>query len=297
MAKHSGKILDSVKDYKVIDCKKCGFRHLMPIPTKEDLRKIYDSDYYSREKPLYIKRNLEDELWWQSVYKDRLETIEKFNNHKNGRLIELGSGPGLFLKFARKVGWDAIGVEISKKAVNFCRKNKIPVIESSFEELDIAKIGLFDTAVMFEVLEHVADPTSVLRLAKSLLKEKGIICISVPNDYNPFQEVARKALKIDRWWVAPPFHINYFSTLSISKWLKKNGFRVLYKETSFPMEIFLLMGHNYIGNNKLGRKMHGERKLFDMSFSKANNSLKRTFYETLANLNIGRSVIIYGQKI
>jgi hypothetical protein len=111
------------------------------------------------------------------------------------------------------------------------------------------------------------------------------------------QKVVREALKLKPYWLAPPLHINYFTIESISKLLKECGFDVVYKETNFPMEMFLLFGDNYIGKDKLGRFMHSKRKRFDVIFSKYDNNLKRELYKSLSHLNIGRNITIYGRKI
>lgn len=37
-------------DPKVIDCPKCGFRHLDPIPKKDEIEDFYESQYYQEGK-------------------------------------------------------------------------------------------------------------------------------------------------------------------------------------------------------------------------------------------------------
>jgi len=62
------------------------------------------------------------------------------------------------------------------------------------------------------------------------------------------------------------------------------------------MELFLLLGDDYIQDPSLGRKMHNKRKNFDLILSKFNNQLKRDIYQAFANLNIGRDIILYAIK-
>ena len=50
------------------------------------------------------------------------------------------------------------------------------------------------------------------------------------------------------------------------------------KEKSFPMDMFLLMGDDYINNKPIGSQLHSKRVQFDMTLSKYNNKLKRKFY-------------------
>ena len=37
-------------EYRVIDCPKCGFKHLDPIPEKGEIEKFYESRYYQEGK-------------------------------------------------------------------------------------------------------------------------------------------------------------------------------------------------------------------------------------------------------
>lgn len=297
MKNHKGQIIDNVGKYDVMSCTLCGFIHLSPIPTKESINELYKTEYYSHKRPLYIKRNLEDERWWRTVFEDRLQTITEYKRSGGKRLIELGSGPGLFLKYAKKNGWSVLGIEPSSIASKFSRHSQVKVLEVLFEDLDLESVGVFDSVVMFEVLEHLSNPRETLTIANQLLKGGGIVCISVPNDYNPFQKIARRALKMKPYWLAPPLHINYFTTESIVKLLRRCGFEVVYMETNFPMEMFLLFGDKYVGNDKLGRNMHSKRKKFDVILSQYNNGLKRELYKNLASMEIGRNITIYGKKI
>ena len=297
MKTHKGKFLEKVEKKNIIDCIYCGFIHVHPSPSKEEVSRLYQSNYYSNEKPLYIKRNIEDEKWWQSVFKDRLQTIDEFRKTDGKRLLEFGSGPGLFLKYAKKDGWDVIGVEASQIAAEFSKKKGLRIIETLFEDLDTRSLGLFDCVALFEVLEHVAFAKETLVTANKLLKTGGVICLSIPNEYNPLQNVVRQANKIKTYWLVPKIHINYFTIDSISRLLEKCGFKVVYMEATFPMELFILMGDNYLGNDKLGRLVHGRRKRFDILLSKYNNQLKRNFYRSLTELGIGRSITMYARKI
>ena len=297
MSIHKGKILEKVKGANVLDCSYCGFIHLDPIPLRRKVESLYQGKYYSKEKPLYIKRNIQDETWWQSIFHDRLETINKYLETNERKLLEFGSGPGLFLDYAQKKGWGVLGIEPAPIAFKYSLKRGVRVINALVEDINIKELGLFDCVALFEVLEHVAYAKKTLAIANKLLKAGGIICISIPNEYNPLQIVFKKSKNIKNYWLAPPLHINYFTNSSITKLLVKCGFKIVYREASFPMEFFLLMGDNYLGNDKLGRFMHGKRKKFDILLSKYNNPLKRNLYRSFAELGIGRSITIYGRKV
>lgn len=212
--------------------------------------------------------------------------------------MDIGCGGGYFLQYGKKLGWDTFGVDPSVQSINHCKSLGLNVVENFFDEHLAEKIqDRFNVVHLSEVLEHVVDPINFIGLIRKVLRPGGIMCIVVPNDYNPFQLALKKACGFNPWWVAPPHHINYFNFNSLESIIKKSGFKIILKETSFPIDIFLLMGDNYVGNDNLGRICHTKRKTFEKNLAKAGlNNFKRDIYKAFSKLNIGREVVIYARK-
>ena len=79
--------------------------------------------------------------------------------------------------------------------------------------------------------------------------------------------------------------------------IKRAGFKIIIKESTFPLELFLLMGQDYVKNPKIGKKIHLARIQFEKNFEKRKEiQLKRTIYQKLAEIGIGRTAIIYAKK-
>jgi len=57
---------------------------------------------------------------------------------------------------------------------------KLTAIHAFFEDLDLGD-ARFDTVVLAHILEHVGDPREVLRQARSLVADEGVIIVDVPN--------------------------------------------------------------------------------------------------------------------
>jgi predicted SAM-dependent methyltransferase len=149
---------------------------------------------------------------------------------------------------------------------------------------------------MGEVLEHIPNPAELLKLAHSQLNIDGLVCIVVPNDFNPFQLILRDHLGFEPWWVAPPHHINYFNFKSLATLLEKCGFEVLHQESTFPIDLFLLMGDNYIGNDEVGRSCHTKRMNFEKTLLRAGSGdILAKIYSDFADQNLGREVVIYAR--
>ncbi len=293
---HYGTKIDSVKGYDIIDCELCGLVHIDPIPTDAELKSVYADEYYAREKPLFIDRQVKDLEWWNTVYDERYDTFESLLPPTRRKVLDVGCGPGYFLKRGADRGWNALGIEPSKQACAHARRQGIEVLNIFLDDDGLtAGDEKFDVVHLSEVLEHVSNPARICRVARSLLTPGGILCVVVPNDYNAFQQLLRERLEFQPYWLAPPFHINYFSFPSLEKLLETAGFRVARKTAMFPMELFLLMGDNYVGNDALGRSCHGKRKRLDVLLDQPGlKAFKREFYELCASHGLGREMVVYG---
>ena len=295
---HKGEVLSCCNGFDVIDCQNCGFAHIIPIPTVDELERVYKHDYYEEEKPLYLERYLEDIDWWNSTYTHRYETLERLMPDKMRDILDIGTGPGYFLLNGKKRGWNVRGIEPSIKAFEHSCSLGLDVKQGFFLEETARDLGMYDVINLGLVLEHIPDPTGMLRLINKQLNNDGIVCIVVPNDFNPFQLLLRDHLNFKPWWVAPPHHINYFNFKSLGGLLENCGFSVVHQESTFPIDLFLLMGENYIERDELGRKCHTKRMNFERSMREngAGELLER-LYTDFAKQGIGREIVMYAKKV
>jgi 2-polyprenyl-3-methyl-5-hydroxy-6-metoxy-1,4-benzoquinol methylase len=102
------------------------------------------------------------------------------------RMLDLGCGNGAttaFVKAKRDVAW-AGGVEImpeeAKAAEAVCDRVWCGSIEALRPEDEIARASL-DLILCLDVLEHLADPWSVVRRLSPLLRPGGRLIVSIPN--------------------------------------------------------------------------------------------------------------------
>jgi len=293
---HYGTVIDSVDGYDVINCTLCEFKHIAPIPVPAEQQALYTHEYYSVQKPEYLNRHREDREWWDLTYGDRYDTFEKMLPPDRRKILDIGSGPGFFLLHGKERGWQTIGIEPSTKAAAHSRDLGLEIMEGFLTTETASQLGEFDVVHMSEVIEHLPDPREMVSLVRRLLTPGGIAYVTAPNDYNPFQEALRKACGYQPWWVAPPYHINYFDFDSLSQLLSSCGFEVVLRETSFPIDMFLLMGDNYVGNDALGRQLHGKRKTLEHNLALAGMSdVKLTLYRAFASSGLGRHAQVVGR--
>jgi hypothetical protein len=115
--------------------------------------------------------------------------------------------------------WEAVGVEVSKKAAEEARKRfNAKVVEGTLEEAAFPAES-FDAVTMVDVIEHVPEPAKTLREASRVLKPGGVLFVLTPNIDAP---VARMMGRW--WWGIRPAHLNYFSRKTMGRMLAETGF-------------------------------------------------------------------------
>ena len=297
MTSHHGPVVDRMEAYTVIDCAACGYRHVAPLPGDEEIERWYREHHYSdpaRDRIDYYER---DRDWWLIAFGDVFAEIDRVRRTAGRRVMDVGCGTGIFLEAAREQGWEGVGVEPSAAAADHCRKKGLQVIEAPFRLSSAASGAPFDVVHMRNVLEHVADPAEMLRAAKEILVRGGLLVAAVPNDYNPLQRALRQAGGYRPWWLAPPHHLNYFDFDSLEGLLARCGYEVAGRYCSFPLELFLAMGDNYVEDSALGRACHLKRVRFDKMLQAASQGeTRRSFYRAIAAAGIGREAVVMARR-
>ncbi len=298
-ASHHGPVIVSVDGRDVIDCKACGFRHIDPLFSAEELKSFYEKEFYQSERADYFSRMEEDRDWWMLRYRHYYELLEAHaptGHHGRLRLLDIGSGPGFFLDAGAARGWDVLGFEPSAVAADYCTARGLSVVNDFFSAASAKGHGLFDAIALSMVLEHVKDPIGLIEEARSLLAPGGLLLLISPNDFNPLQMTLWEKLGFKPWWVVPRHHLNYFSLASATAFVKARGFDVMHVETSYPLENFLIAGRNYVGNDRIGRECHQERKAFESALLTRDPALLRGLAAGWASQGIGREFLVLGRK-
>lgn len=208
-------------------------------------------------------------------------------------MLDIGCGTGEMLEFFRDKGYEVFGIEPSEMAGDIAINKDLNVFNTDFDSFFQANNNNFDVINLSNVLEHITYPDKVIKKCYHILNEKGILRIKVPNDFNPLQLIANDLHELNEWWVCVPDHVNYFDFNSLEKLLNKCDFSVVYKTTDFPMELFLLMGDNYVNDSLIGSQCHNKRLNFERALSE---KLRKKIYDAFSDIGVGREVIMYAVK-
>jgi 2-polyprenyl-3-methyl-5-hydroxy-6-metoxy-1,4-benzoquinol methylase len=141
---------------------------------------------------------------------------------RGGRVFEIGCGDGWMLGALRGRGWRVIG---SERSIDACRSaaitNGVPVFVGELDALLASRH--FDAVVLFQVLEHLAEPLDTLRRAADLLAPGGLMVVAVPN-FASWQAVLFGA----SWFhLDVPRHRHHFTPDSLARSFEQVGLRVV----------------------------------------------------------------------
>jgi SAM-dependent methyltransferase len=137
---------------RICRCEQCGYVFDSPRPTLRAIVAFYSQfgkydSWLKEEEP----RSLH--------YRRRLKILRR--HRSSGSLLDVGTGTGQFLSFARE-SFTVIGTEVSESAVRIA-KNKYGLDVKQGQVEDIHFDTRFDVITLFHVLEHVPNPLSTLR--------------------------------------------------------------------------------------------------------------------------------------
>lgn len=215
LASENIKITDSAygKIWDLSLCRSCGHIFADPSPFPEILAGLYAEV----EDPRY-----EEEAAGRSQNFVRL--LKRLERHlpDQGLLLDVGAATGILLDLARRRGWAAEGVELSRWAADVARKKYgLDLHVGDFIELDLAR-GRFAAVTLVDIIEHLARPSPAVFKAWEVLRPGGVLCLVTPDIHSPAARLAGR-----RWWHLRPGHLAYFSLRSLLTLLGRAGFRVL----------------------------------------------------------------------
>jgi 2-polyprenyl-3-methyl-5-hydroxy-6-metoxy-1,4-benzoquinol methylase len=179
-------------------------------------------------------------------------------------LLEIGAGSGLLVAEGARLGLDAVGVEPSKSLVEFAKRtNGVQLLQGTFPHPELNG-RQFDLVYLVDVIEHVADPVTLLADSARALTPGGLLVVVTPD----VSSLAAKFLG-RRWWHFRLAHVGYFNSGSMNEAARRAGLAI--RSTSrarwfFPVRylaervaVYLPVG----GVNRAAEKFGALRRLYD----------------------------------
>jgi 2-polyprenyl-3-methyl-5-hydroxy-6-metoxy-1,4-benzoquinol methylase len=179
------------------------YKHAENISGYNNYLNLY-KDVKTKKKPLryLISKNL---AFWSIIH-----VLKKKKIRKTATILEVGAGYGYFTYALHEAGYNAVGLDISKEAIDkalqsfgnyYVREDIFNYAETYPESVDII--------ILTEVIEHVENPMEFIRALAKLLKKGGYTILTTPN---------KSFYQADVIWSSanPPMHLWWFSEDSMA---------------------------------------------------------------------------------
>jgi 2-polyprenyl-3-methyl-5-hydroxy-6-metoxy-1,4-benzoquinol methylase len=187
---------------KIVRCAGCSMLYVNPVPAR-----FASGEYYDTEGAEYYLSAAKLESDYAPVRFER--ELRLFRKHiQKGAVLDVGCSSGAFLfqlKERFPGDYQIAGTDVSGPPLDYAESRGIPVIREDFLSYDFDG-RKFDAITFWAVVEHLCRPKQFLEKAASLLRNKGLCFVLVPN-------MSSLAVKIlgRRYRYIYPQHLNYFT--------------------------------------------------------------------------------------
>jgi len=216
----------------VVTCSKCN--HIYNLLTDAQVKGLYE--YYSNE---YSQANIESPNKNGDIpgsfsndsakrYSD-LYLVAEEDIKKNSNVLDVGCAMGGLLNFLSPYCDNLFGIDSTENFVSIAQKKvKGDIKLASAESLPFVD-DFFDVVFADQVVEHLIDPNIFFKETNRVLKENGVLCISVP-DATYYKDTSF----FDFYFFLMREHVHHFCSQSLAAIANKFGFIVEYETITFP---------------------------------------------------------------
>lgn len=219
-------------------CIACGSLTGVPRPGTAAQAALHDQDEYFDHPYFTLRRDaaLADRRC-REIF-NRLASVVPANRFRGARHLDIGCDTGAMLDaVARAHGTVPFGVDVSRKSTAAANARGIAAFCGPVEALP-ADAGTFALVTAIDLIEHVPDPSALLREVGRRLTPEGVCYLETPNIASFVYTVGRWIGNATEGWprglhdrLFPPEHVQYFSRRGIRAVIERNGLRIVAMST------------------------------------------------------------------
>ena len=159
----------------------------------------------------------------------RLDVL-RFLEPPLGRVLDVGCGAGGNAKALRERGaTEIVGIEIHEPSAEKAREVFDIVLAGAVEDQLDNLTGTFDTILNYDVLEHLADPHSVVKRLRTIAAPNARLHVSLPNarHWSLMRDlVVRGSFGYTKSGHRDSTHLQWFTVADASRMLEDAGWHV-----------------------------------------------------------------------
>ena len=269
----------SGEQFNLVRCDDCGFIFTQGAPVEAEIGRYYETpDYISHTD---TRKGLMNRVYHEVrkyMLSRKAKLIKRTSGLSKGTLLDIGTGTGYFSNAMKERGWRVKAIEKSPQARAFAKEHFGLDVKPDTALQDFAP-GSFDVITLWHVMEHLEHLNETWDTLNSLLTEKGVLIIAVPNcsSYD--------AKKYGAHWAAydVPRHLWHFTPGTIQRLGAKHEF-ILAARHPMPFDAFYvsMLSEKYMGHS--------------MSFFRGILSGTLAWFSTLASKERSSSMIYVFRK-
>jgi 2-polyprenyl-3-methyl-5-hydroxy-6-metoxy-1,4-benzoquinol methylase len=222
--------------WQFVRCLECAHVWLNPRPASSAISVIYPANYYAY--------NYDEQVHWiarrgkELLDSSKMSSILARLNRRPHSYLDIGCGNGRFLKLMQShthlPAKSLYGLDIDQTNILRLAASGYQVFCKRIEDLTEIPTGSIDLVTLFHVLEHVEDPTSVIRKVGCWLSPGGMVAVETPNIDSWDARLFR-----DCYWGGYHFprHWHLFSPSTLTRVFKQCDLR--------PIGTFFQTGHTF----------------------------------------------------
>lgn len=212
--KRPGSVRDN-KNLEILECENCELVFLSSMSHIDD-------KFYS-ESGMHGAELLPIQAWLNETEIDD-ERRFQFLKQKiiNKKLLDFGCGVGGFLLKSRNIANLCEGLELEKRLQGHFQNHKLQVW-TDLESL-VENESKYDIITAFHVIEHLADPISILERLSSLLTEGGEMILEIPSSNDALLSLYKsESFSNFTYWSN---HLYLFNNSTFQKMIWKTGLKL-----------------------------------------------------------------------
>jgi cyclopropane fatty-acyl-phospholipid synthase-like methyltransferase len=225
---HRFTTLGTWQHYNLFRCEECRLGFVHPIPGAAEIAAIYDQYASNESYTGKAKRKVARAL----------KRMRRYAHMAPGkRFLDVGCNVGTSVEAARRLGFEAYGIDIDEASVGIAREifpggtYHAGPIESLPPEW-----GNFDFLFSTEVIEHIPDPHAYFAALSPRVNKGALLYLTTPD--GDHWRVPKDFTTWDQ--VFPPQHLYYFSRDAMRRFLDRHGFDVVKYEWNLKPNLKVL---------------------------------------------------------